>query len=145
MLSSLGKVGMLGFGVCIQVVLVREGFAAQLTAEEEALDVDVDEVISQLALVFKNFFAKVAALGCVGVLTAGFASSSFSQILDDNCERIVGIKYSFIITLWFLLSRGCGFKEAAVNGSHVRYKAVMVGKHLDAVLAFQFPTPFLPS
>lgn len=85
MLSSLGNVGMLGFGVCVQVVLVGEGFAAQLAAEEEALDVDVDQVVSQIALIFKNFFAKVAAFGCVGVLAAGLASGRFRQILDDDC------------------------------------------------------------
>ena len=140
---------MLGLGVRVQIVLSWESLAAKLAVEEEALDVDVDKVISQIALILKNFFAKVTTFRNISGrgIFAGFSCGCLRQVLDDDGQGIVGIDGSLFITLFLLFGLCDGgsrivIEQSSVDKSHVIDKAVVVVEDLDAVFALE-KTSFL--
>ncbi len=103
-LSSLGQDRMLGLCVQVQIVLCGESLAAKLTVKVEALDVDVDEMISEVTLILKHLFAKVTTFRNISSrgIFAGLACGGLCQVLYDDGQGIVGVDGSLIFTLFLL-------------------------------------------
>ncbi len=123
---------MLGFGVRVEALLLRKRLSAELAAEVEALDVDVDDVIAEIRLRLEDLLAEVAALAHVGVL-GGLPGGGLRQVPDDDGQRVVGVDGSLVVAV---LVGVVAVDQPSVSEPHVGDEALLVGENLDALFAF---------